>query len=454
MNVLQSLKSFVLYGQGGYRTGRQWGSWWLPGTQFDYSKQVGDQHLNAVVSMGVNWITRNLLESCPIMEEKTTAKDGTPTYKMTDDPLIQILEDANPWYDWSRLIMGTVLSLISEGDAYWFPLWGAAVSTDLRQPAPKGLRPTGFLYVPHFQMQPVSDPAVKTEAMISYYDFTPLGGGDIIRVDPSRVVHYSWGIDPRNPIRGFGPLRALLREIYSDNLASSYSAALLRNCGVPGLGFTPKDNKQMAGVTPEYVQAFGDSLKKTLSPDGAGTALLSVLPWDIKQLGFSPEQLGLKSLRDVPVSRICGAIGLDQMVLSLDSSSKTYSNYAVAERKSFYGGVMPLQTIIARQFTRQVMRRYLNQDNRRLGWDHSTVKALQEDENKLWDRTVTAAREGVITRKQAKILLRQEVDDARDDIYLTDGRDKQQIENDAREAGLRALARRKLLEDQPEEDDE
>lgn len=447
MKLPAILKAFPLFGQGGYRTGRQWGSWWLPGTQFDYARNVGDIHLNAVVSMGVNWITRNFLESNPQMQSKVV-KNGVPAWNPIEDPLVDILDEANPWYDSTRLWMATILSLISEGDAYWFPLYGPLAQ------ASANARPDGFLYVPHFQMQPVSDPADRTNRMISYYEFTPLGGGPIKKIEPEDVIHFSWGIDPRNPIKGFGPLRALLRELYSDNLASSYSAALLRNSGTPGLGFVPKSEKKMEGVTPEYIQTFGDSLRKTFSPDGAGTAFLSVLPWEIKQLGFSPEQLGLKSLRDVPVARIAGAMGLDVMVLSMESSSKTYSNYDVAERKSFYGGVLPIQTIIGRQFTRQVIRRQMRVKDRRLGWEHSAVKALQEDQNKLWDRVTVAVEKGVITRKQGKILLAQEVFEDRDDIYLTDMKDTRQLEEDTRQAGIRALARRREYERTPEDEED
>ena len=55
------------------------------------------------------------------------------------------------------------------------------------------------------------------------------------------IIHYRDGIDPENDRFGLSGLSAVLREVFTDNEAATYSAAILRNMGVPSIIVTPKN---------------------------------------------------------------------------------------------------------------------------------------------------------------------------------------------------------------------
>jgi hypothetical protein len=48
-------------------------------------------------------------------------------------------------------------------------------------------------------------------------------------------------MDPNNMLRGFSPLAAVMREVYIDDQAANFTAAILKNLGIIGVIFSPKD---------------------------------------------------------------------------------------------------------------------------------------------------------------------------------------------------------------------
>jgi phage portal protein BeeE len=70
-------------------------------------------------------------------------------------------------------------------------------------------------------------------------------------------VHFRFGKDPNNLLRGFSPLAAVMREVYTDDQAANFTAAILKNLGIIGVIFSPKDGtipKEQAKKLKDYVQ--------------------------------------------------------------------------------------------------------------------------------------------------------------------------------------------------------
>jgi hypothetical protein len=76
------------------------------------------------------------------------------------------------------------------------------------------------------------------------------------------VVHFRFGKDPRNLLRGFSPLAAVMREVYTDDQAANFTAAILKNLGIIGVIFAPE-----RGDNPERI---GEELKDYVQPDSRG----------------------------------------------------------------------------------------------------------------------------------------------------------------------------------------
>lgn len=135
--------------------------------------------------------------------------------------------------------------------------------------------------------------------------------------------------------------------------------------------------------------------------DGNGRMLVLPLGGKLEAPGYSPQDMALDSLRNVPTGRICGALGLDPMVLGLPSENKTYANYEEANEAAIETALLPLKRVVARTLTRQA----LKEPKRRCFWDYSEVRALQDDVDALYKRVVDAYAKGAIMRSEAKQML-------------------------------------------------
>ncbi len=441
MSILARIKTglkaafpeFPIWGGGVGRQGSFGVGWMLPGSKRDYAKLAGRVYDNGVVLSAINWMARNFPDAPMVVERKAEGEEGT-AWKPVPHRLTEIVESPNPWYDGSVLWQGTLLSLTVTGNAYW-----AKVRSQSGQLV-------GFLYIPHFQMRPMSDKDNPGGTrLVTYYEFTPLGGGATKDIPIEDVVHFRWGIDPTNQMQGLSPLAASLREIVTDNEAATYSVAILSQMGIPGAVISP--SKDMDPPTPEQKTLLKKAWQETFTGDGRGTACMLPIPVDVTNLGFNPEQLALKSLRDVPVSRICSALGFDPMVLGLPSESKTYSNYREAIEAAYEGTLIPIKRIIGSALTRQVLRTDYQEAGDRVGWDYSQVRALQDDQDKLFKRWGDIYKAGVVKRSMALAALKLPAD-ASDDVYYTDvsASPADKAKSLAKAAGARASKRREVYE--------
>lgn len=405
--------------------------WWLPGARYDYRTEAGDSWESSVPSICLNWLNRTWPE--PRWCAKRKVRDGSEVrFEEVEHPAVAAIENPNRWYDESVLWAGTLLSYHLDGNAYWLKLRDRLGSV------------AGFVYVPHFQMRPMADkynPGGRE--LVTYYEYTPIGGTPE-PVPLEEVVHFRCGIDPRDVRKGLSPLAAQLREVCSDNEAGTFSAALLRNMGVPSVILAPKPAGQGMGppnVTPEQKDMLRAQWRQRLSSEGAGSPFVAPFPMDALPLGLSPEQLALDKVRRMPADRICAAFGLSTLIVGLPSESKTYSNYAEARESAFEDCVIPLRRTFGKQFTQQVIRRDYPGDDAHLMSDYSEIRVLQEDRDKLFKRTADVYKAGVVDRAKAKELIGMTPDGADVGVYATDfaGRqisDRAEDEKQATKAGI------------------
>lgn len=400
-------------------------AWWrffAPASRVDWAREAGKLYDNAVVAIAVNWIASNWHEA-PVVVGRT---DGSGTFvRDPRHPLAAALDDPNPWYSGSELWSPTVLSMAVSGNAYWLI----------------GSRNDGtpqFGYLPHFDVTPTGGGGGK---LVGAYRHRSPDGTETV-YPPERVVHFRWGLDPQDVRLGLSPLAALLREVATDNLASTYSAAMLANWGVPPLMLTPKGD---LSLTTEQQASLKESLRAVYSRDGQGRVAVMPVPFDVHASSAKPKEMDLGPLRSVPAQRVLAALGLSAMALDLPSDDKTYSNYREAVESAWEKGVIPLKSLFCAQLQREA-RRWFADPALEVRADWSGVRALQDDQDRLYARLSDAYRAGVLTRADVRSRLGLEVDEARDSVFATDlfGANPRLAAFEA--AGRRARGRRAALE--------
>src|SRR5690606_1589441 len=173
----------------------------------------------------------------------------------------------------------------------------------------------GMWYMPHFLVEP-KWPA-DGSAFITHYEYRPDPGGKPINLLPRDVVHFRFGLDPRNVRTGMTAVKPLLRAVFTAEEAANFSASSLRNMGVPGGVIAPKSSESLPSK--EDVKAMKEYMKSAFTGNQRGEWLVLGTPTETSAFGFDPQALMLGNLRDIAEERVCAALGVPAAVVGFGS---------------------------------------------------------------------------------------------------------------------------------------
>ena len=384
----------------------------LPASMREYRRIVGDGTSSSVVMAPLLWIARNFPEAPPALWKIVKAEEE----RDPDHKIIRLLERPNEFYSGAVLWMATLIDWYVSGNGYWIKIRN-------------GLNvPVEIWWVPASLIEPKAPTGVSTE-FISHYEYRP--GGKTVRVEVEDVVHFRNGLDPNNPRLGRSPLATVLSEVFSDQEAANFTASLLHNMGVPGLLISPKGEHS---PNPDDVAATKDYVDSEFSGSNRGAPLVMSGPTEIEQFGFNPQQLDLKALRRIPEERVTAVIGLPAIIAGLGAGldRSTFANYKEAREAAFQDVIIPAQRILAEDIRFQLLSDFEGDPwGWRFGFDLSGVRVLQDDQNKLVERTTKAVDGGLMMISEGRRALGLDTSPA-EDVYL---RQFSQIEVPAAQVG-------------------
>src|SRR5215467_3165847 len=227
-----------------------------------------------------------------------------PPEWLSSSPLQQLLTKPNPSLTNLELWFWTSWAKHTDGNAY------------LRK-IRSGNERTGNVV----ELWPLSPTKVKpitaansTNFIDAYrYTYAPSKWEDI---PPENIVHFKLGIDDQDMRLGLAPIKRLVREIASDSSATQFTDALLRNFGIPGLVVTIPQN---AVLGEEQAEQIKQKLETRFGYENRGNVGVLTAGATISQFGFSPDQLNLKELHDVPETRICAVMGVPPVIAGLSA---------------------------------------------------------------------------------------------------------------------------------------
>lgn len=193
----------------------------------------------------------------------------------------------------------------------------------------------------------------------------------------------------------------------------------MKNAGVPSVVLTPADG-QVTIKEPQR-EAIKALWAESTTGDNRGKPLVPSVALDVKHISWSPEELGLDKVREIPEARICAAIRISPMALDLKVGLErsTYSNKAEARKGAYYDCLLPLQKRFAHTLTRWLLPEHTGDSRDRLGWDYSRMLALTEDEDKRYSRISVGYKAGWLRRSDARSLAGL-ASRPEDEVYLTD----------------------------------
>ncbi len=381
-------------------SGQNWFFSLLPRTRYNYAREVGDGYGSSVLMAPVKFIQRVFPEA-PLRIRRADAQNNETIDR---HPMLDLLRRPTGFYSGNALWRATIAEWILNGNAYWVKVRNSLWEV------------VELWWVPHWLMTPAwpQDGSV----FISHYEYqaTP---GDPKKLSVSDVVHFRNGLDPRNPRLGMSDLYSVLREVFSDDEASNYTAAILRNMGVPGVVISPKQGV----AAPEDAQATKEWFMEQTTGDKRGQPLVMRGASEVHQFAWSPAQLELGTLRDVSEERVTAILGIPAAVVGFGAGlqqTKVGATMRELVQLAWISGIIPMQSIMAEDLHNQLLEEFTGEGSRdqyKVFFDSALVEALQENEKDRATRLNVGVTGGWIKVADAKRAFRLPVDPS-DEVYL------------------------------------
>jgi HK97 family phage portal protein len=357
----------------------------LPGSTKDWARVAGDLGLNGVVASAIDWYVRNYPQATPRYYRPVDSQQAEP---VEDHPVLQLMAQPDP------MIMGSL---------FWgwciqdYKLFGNTYLRKIRS-STRGTV-TALQFLPQDMVRPVGNGVNP----LTHYIYTTDGRSFDIPV--SDIIHIRYGRDPSDIRIGRAPLTAVLREIATDNTASTTAYGLLANGAMPSLIVGPDAKETSVDMSMDDARQVKRQLHEDLTGDGSGGIVVMTGAYKMDRVSLTPSELALDSVRRVPEERICSALGINPMVLGLGSGLErsTYSNYERAQQAAWEDGMVPLLRTLADAITADLLPEYPEtQQGDYIMYDLETVRALADDMQAEAVRAEKLYKAGIIDRAEAK----------------------------------------------------
>lgn len=382
-----------------------------------HAELIGDGSGNSIVGSAVNWICANGPQAPLTLVRESD--DGVPEV-IRKHPFLKIArrptwipEARRSWYDGRLLQMALLASFTIDGNAYVYKLRSRDTGKILQR-----------WYLPHWLVEPRWPSDRDNTVYISHYEYKPFGVP--VELSPDDVEHYRFGIDPENTRKGWSRLKTVLREIMTDEEAARFTASTLVNFGMPGVLISPANlGEKTKPIGPDERLALKEQFIQNFSGDNRGQPMVLSRPATLEQFGFSPEQLQLSALRDVPEERITSALGVRAAVLGLGTGLQGVKVGATMRMEwdmSWKGGLIPTQAIIAEQMREQLLPEYVTDaelEDLTPYFDYARAGVLHEERMANATYWALLARAGGAKRSEFRAGVGLRVDpDGKDDVYM------------------------------------
>ena len=294
---------------------------------------------------------------------------------LKDHTLMSLFEKPTPANELNMLeiLYWTEYAKHTDGNAYWLKVRAADGRTgnvvELWPVSPTAMRP-------HTEKDS-GDWITRYELQVEPGVWEP--------IPLENVIHFRSGVDPKDMRKGISRLKLLLREIATDEEASKFTTALLKNYAVPGLIVIPATG---GTINPDDADRIRDSFNRKFGNDQRGNTAVLSKEATVHPFGFSPEELNLGILRGIPEERISAVMGVPAVLVGLGAGleNATYSNARELREMFAEEKLVPEWNYIGAKLTASLLPDFDSNPDTFVAFDITSVRALQEDEDRKYAR--------------------------------------------------------------------
>lgn len=173
---------------------------------------------------------------------------------------------------------------------------------------------------------------------VDHYEYEDVTG-ETKDIPIEDIIHIQWIPDPLYPWKGLSPIIACAREVDTDNEATRYLFALLKNDAIPRLAISR--DKDTLPLTPDEFQRQKQQWADRQGGENRGGVALLEPGMSIQIVGLDLQQLAFEALRRVPEARLTAAMRVPAVLtgLNVGLEQMTYNN-VTGMRKYFTESTM------------------------------------------------------------------------------------------------------------------
>lgn len=357
-----------------------------PPSRINYSQYIKDGMQASVLMAPVQWIQTNFQQA----ELEVVREVADKTEAIKDHPLVKLINAPNPFYRGDALWNATILSYILDGNCYWLKKrstvgdtpWYSNVAGKVQE----------LWYAPHWTMEP-KWPAWDDSIYISHYQYSI--GGQRYEVSPENVIHFRNGIDPRNTRKGISKIEPLLSEIFTDEEAASWVAALLLNRGIPGVVISPE--KGMPEMDNDMREAMAAKFIEKTTGARRGSPLVTSGAIKVDTFGFNPGEMDLGDIRNTPEERVCAMLGIPAAVVGFGTGlqqTKVGATMRESRASAWEDGIIPMQRTMAADLQQSLLPEFGDVSAKTVRFNQDDVEALKDTVDQKISRVDKAVQGG------------------------------------------------------------
>ena len=342
---------------------------------------LGNGASNSAVVACLGVLSRSFSEGRLVVNKYT--EEGDQEY-VPNHPLEVLMKKPNQYMTGDVLSSYMMTSIHVTGDAYLMKQKNNAGQVI-------GLHPLIPQYV---------TPVGTSEDLITGYEYEIKNKKVLFNIED--IIHIRNGIDPDDHKKGFAPLKTVLREIYGDESAGQLGTALLANMGVPSVIISPKDEYMLSEEDADQIQR---TYMRKVGGSQKGSPLILSGSMSVETLSFSPKDLDIGTLRNVPESRISAVLGVPAILagLKIGLDRSTFSNARELRETFTENTLIPLWRQVAQEFENQLLKTdFINAENLTCTYDLKDIRALQQDTDQVYVRMNSAVQGGWATVADAR----------------------------------------------------
>jgi HK97 family phage portal protein len=330
------------------------------GSRIDFAAEVGDLSNITLCQAAIGWVARNLYDAR--LHTVEIGSDNKET-EIVDDELAKLFYRPNEYYSGQALVAGIAFDWIVYNEAYLVKTRGGFNT------------PMELWWEPRETIRP----RWTGGEFISYYELWR--DGIWKRIESDDVIPIRNGVNHFTRRALISPAMSLITEFYTEKRASYFINLLLRSGLVPPVVITLGDKDRPFTDEEKFKQVKSD-IKRKISGDGGGEPFVTNDAVTATRLGYDYSSVGLKEVRQIPISRFCMAMGISPISLNADAGDATHANYNNVQgylKQDYRGYIMPLQNLIASALNTHLLPDFGFDKSAKVKWDYSTTALMQPD---------------------------------------------------------------------------